>query len=139
MPRTIPIKVLRRANPPTCNVAHFVRIGGSLRPFWWLTSIVFSGSLRSEYSGGPLGRNMHVVPKLKSLDSVAIGALADGYDNLAKLKKRRLPNAHLCDVQGAIDEVVCKYTGYDLSVCIDAHHLLSNEPAVTGQKNTTTP
>ena len=31
-------------------MAHFNRISGSLRPFWWLTSIVFSGSLRSEYS-----------------------------------------------------------------------------------------
>ena len=53
MPRTIPIKVLQRANPPTCNVAHFVRISGSLRPFWWLTSSVLvahfnriGGSLR---------------------------------------------------------------------------------------------
>ena len=79
-----------------------------------------------------------VVPNLKSLGSVAIGALADSYDNLAKLKKRRLSNAHQCDVQEAIDEVVCKYTGYNLSECIDARHLLANEPAVTGQKYTTT-
>ncbi len=31
MPRTIPIKVLQWANPPTRNVAHFVHIGGIIR------------------------------------------------------------------------------------------------------------
>lgn len=80
-----------------------------------------------------------VMPNLKCLGSAAIECLAVAYESLARLKKRSLPNAHLCEVQEAIDRAVCKYTDYDLSMCVDARHLLSNEPAVTGDRYTTKP
>ena len=52
MPRTLPIKVLQRANPPTGNVAHFVRIGGPLQSYQWLTSSVLVAHFVR--TGGPL-------------------------------------------------------------------------------------
>ena len=75
-----------------------------------------------------------VIPNLRCLGSAAVESLAEAYDHLAPLRKRSLPEAHLCEVQAEIDRAVCKHTGYDLSICIDARHLLSSEPSVTGKQ-----
>ena len=61
-------------------------------------------------------------------------ALAKVYDEYCKQQRERLPQAHNCSVQLAIDKAVCKHTGYPYDICEEVRRMLSYEPMVTGQQ-----
>ena len=79
------------------------------------------------------GLNRVAMPFFYGMRPSAFCALAKVYDEWCKQTRKRLPQAHECRVQLAIDKAVCKHTGYSYDVCEEARRLLSYEPMVTGQ------
>ena len=78
--------------------------------------------------------NRVAMPLLSEMSVSAFRALAKVYDELCKQPRKRLPEAHECFVQLAIDKAVCKHTGFDENLCMKARHLLAQEPMVTGKR-----
>ena len=74
------------------------------------------------------------MPLLSGMRLSAFRALAKVYDEQCKQPRQRLPEAHNCPVQLAIDQAVCKHTGFPEDICKKARHLLAQEPMVTGQR-----
>ena len=74
------------------------------------------------------------MPLLSGMKPSAFRALAKVYDKWKSEKRQRLPEAHNCSVQLAIDKAVCKHTGFDEKLCRQARRLLVHEPMVTGQR-----
>ncbi len=79
------------------------------------------------------------MPSLYALKPSQFRALAKVYDELCKQPRQRLPEAHNCSVQIAIDQAVCQHTGFPEKLCRQARHLLSHEPMVTGQRYQSNP
>ena len=79
------------------------------------------------------------MPLLSALPPSHFEALAKVYDEQCKQPRKRLPEAHNCKVQLAIDNAVCKHTGFDEKLCVKARHLLAQEPMVTGKRYQTNP
>ena len=73
------------------------------------------------------------MPLLYGMRPSAFRALAKVYDAECKQSRERLPQAHECRVQLAIDQAVCKHTGYPYDLCAEARRMLSYEPMVTGK------
>ena len=73
------------------------------------------------------------MPLLYGMRPSAFRALAKVYDEECKQQRKRLPQAHECRVQLAIDKAVCQHTGYPYDLCAEARRMLSYEPMVTGQ------
>ena len=80
------------------------------------------------------GLNRVAMPLLSEMKPSAFRALAKVYDEWKSEKRERLPQAHECRVQIAIDKAVCKHTGYPYDICEEARRLLSYEPMVTGKR-----
>ncbi len=78
--------------------------------------------------------NRVAMPLLSGMKLSAFRGLAKVYDELCKQPRKRLPEAHECSVQLAIDKAVCKHTDFDENLCIKARHLLAQEPMVTGKR-----
>ena len=78
--------------------------------------------------------NRVAMPLLYALKPSAFRALAKVYDEWKSVKRERLPQAHECRVQLAIDQAVCRHTGYPYDLCAEARRMLSYEPMVTGQR-----
>ena len=74
------------------------------------------------------------MPLLYGMRPSAFRALAKVYDAECKQSRERLPQAHECRVQLAIDKAVCEHTGFPEKLCRQARHLLAHEPMVTGQQ-----
>ena len=74
------------------------------------------------------------MPLLSGMKPSAFRALAKVYDEWKNQERKRLPEAHNCPVQIAIDKAVCKHTGFPEKLCRQARHLLSHEPMVTGHR-----
>ncbi len=74
------------------------------------------------------------MPLLSGMSVSAFRALAKVYDEYCKQPRKRLPEAHTCLVQLAIDKAVCQHTGFPEDICKKARHLLAQEPMVTGQR-----
>ena len=72
------------------------------------------------------------MPLLSEMSVSAFHALAKVYDEQCKQERKRLPQAHECRVQIAIDKAVCEHTGFPEKLCRQARHLLAHEPMVTG-------
>ena len=83
---------------------------------------------------GNVKLNRIPMPLLYGMKPSVFRALAKVYDEWCKQSRERLPQAHNCPVQRAIDKAVCKHTGFDENLCIKARHLLAQEPMVTGQR-----
>ena len=83
---------------------------------------------------GNVKLNRIPMPLLYGMKPSAFRALAKVYDEWCKQPRKRLPEAHNCHVQKAIDQAVCKHTGFDENLCIKARHSLAQEPMVTGQQ-----
>ena len=80
------------------------------------------------------GLNRVAMPLLSGMKPSAFRGLAKVYDEWCKQPRKRLPEAHNCSVQKAIDQAVCKHTDFDENLCIKARHLLAQEPMVTGKQ-----
>ena len=78
--------------------------------------------------------NRVAMPLLSEMSAPAFRALAKVYDEWKSVERKRLPQAHECSVQIAIDLAVCKHTGFPEKLCRQARDLLSHEPMVTGQQ-----
>ncbi len=78
--------------------------------------------------------NRTPMPLLSGMKLSAFPALAKVYDEYRKQPRKRLPEAHNCKVQIAIDQAVCKHTGFPEDICKKARHLLVQEPMVTGKQ-----
>lgn len=74
------------------------------------------------------------MPLLSEMSVSAFRALAKVYDEWKNQERQRLPQAHECSVQIAIDKAVCKHTGFPEKLCQQARRLLSHEPMVTGKR-----
>ena len=83
---------------------------------------------------GNVKLNRIPMPLLYGMKPSAFQALAKVYDEQCKQPRKRLPEAHTCSVQLAIDKAVCKHTGFPEDICKKARHLLAQEPMVTGQR-----
>ena len=83
---------------------------------------------------GNVKLNRIPMPLLYGMKSSAFRGLAKVYEEQCKQPRKRLPEAHNCHVQIAIDKAVCKHTGFPYDVCAQARHLLACEPMVTGQR-----
>ena len=79
------------------------------------------------------GLNRVAMPLLSEMKPSAFQALAKVYDAECKQSRERLPQAHECRVQLAIDQAVCRHTGYPYDLCAEARRMLSYEPMVTGK------
>ena len=89
----------------------------------------------SAYSHFPLDSlNRVAMPFFYVMKLSAFPALAKVYDELCKQPRQRLPEAHECSVQLAIDQAVCQHTGFPKELCEEARRLLSHEPMVTGKR-----
>ena len=73
------------------------------------------------------------MPDLDGMKPSAFRALAKVYEEWCKQPRKRLPQAHECSVQLAIDQAVCRHTGYPEKLCREARRMLSYEPMVTGK------
>ena len=78
--------------------------------------------------------NRVAMPLLSSMKPSAFRALAKVYDEERKQSRERLPQTNDCRVQLAIDNHVCKHTGFDEKLCRQARRLLVHEPMVTGNR-----
>ncbi len=78
--------------------------------------------------------NRVAMPLLSGMSVSAFRELAKVYDEWCKQPRKRLPEAHTCLVQLAIDKAVCQHTGFPEDICKKARHLLAQEPMVTGQR-----
>ena len=78
--------------------------------------------------------NRVAMPLLSEMSVSAFHALAKVYDEQKSQERKRLPEAHNCPVQRAIDKAVCEHTGFDENLCKKARHLLAQEPMVTGKR-----
>ena len=74
------------------------------------------------------------MPRLRDLKPAQIDSLVKAYDALKDQERLSLPDAHKCPVQIAIDEAVCQHLNFDKQLCLQARHLLSQEPMVTGKR-----
>ena len=83
--------------------------------------------------------NHAAIPLLSGIKPSAFRALAEVYDEYCKQPRKRLPQAHNCPVQRAIDIAVCKHTGFSEKLCRQARHLLAHEPMVTGKRYNANP
>ena len=83
--------------------------------------------------------NRIFLPRLRDLELEQFCGLAKVYDERCKQPRKRLPEAHNCSVQRAIDDAVCKHTGFPEDICKKARHLLAQEPMVTGKRYKTNP
>ena len=83
--------------------------------------------------------NRVAMPLLYGMRPSAFRALAKVYDEWKSEKRKRLPEAHTCSVQLAIDNAVCRHTGYPYDLCVEARRMLSYEPMVTGKRYKTNP
>ncbi len=82
---------------------------------------------------GNVKLNRIPMPLLYGMRPSAFRALAKVYDAECKQQRKRLPQAHECRVQLAIDKNVCRHTGYPYDICAEARRMLSYEPMVTGK------
>ena len=73
-------------------------------------------------------------PRLRDLKPSQIEGLVKSYDALREKERLSLPQAHKCPVQIAIDDAVCEHLHFDKQLCLQARHLLSQEPMVTGKR-----
>ena len=78
--------------------------------------------------------NRVAMPLLYGMRPSAFRALAKVYDEWCKQPRERLPQAHECRVQLAIDKAICRHTGYPYDLCVEARRMLSYEPMVTGKR-----
>ena len=78
--------------------------------------------------------NRVAMPFLYGMRPSAFRALAKVYDAECQQSRERLPQAHECRVQLAIDQAVCRHTGYPEKLCREARRMLSYEPMVTGKR-----
>ncbi len=83
---------------------------------------------------GNVKLNRIPMPLLSGMKPSALRALAKVYDECRYQERQRLPEAHNCSVQLAIDKAVCKHTGFPYDLLQEARRLLSHEPMVTGQR-----
>ena len=83
---------------------------------------------------GNVKLNRIPMPLLSGMKPSAFRALAKVYDEWKSVERKRLPETNDCPVQIAIDNAVCKHTGFPEKLCRQARHLLVHEPMVTGQR-----
>ena len=72
-------------------------------------------------------------PRLRDMKPSQLAGLAQAYDELKDRERLSLPQAHRCPVQIAIDDAVCQHLNFDKQLCIQARHLLAQEPMVTAK------
>ncbi len=72
-------------------------------------------------------------PRLRDLKPSQLAGLVKAYDALKSKERLSLPQAHRCPVQIAIDDAVCRHLHFDKHLCLQARHLLSQEPMITAQ------
>ena len=83
---------------------------------------------------GNVKLNRIPMPLLYAMKPSAFRALAKVYDEWKSVERKRLPETNDCPVQIAIDNAVCKHTGFPEKLCRQARHLLVHEPMVTGKR-----
>ena len=78
-------------------------------------------------------------PRLRDLKPAQLEGLVAVYDALKNEERLSLPQAHKCPVQIAIDDAVCQHLNFDEQLCVQARHLLAQEPMITGKPYPFTP
>lgn len=79
------------------------------------------------------------MPRLRDLKPAQLAGLVAVYDNWKNEERLSLPQAHKCPVQLALDDAVCEHLGFDKQLCVQARHLLAQEPMITGKPYPFTP
>lgn len=73
------------------------------------------------------------MPTIASMTGEQVRTLVDVFDEVAEIERKPFPEAHTCDVQLRIDEVVCQVLEYDLERCVDLRERLAREPMISNK------
>ena len=73
------------------------------------------------------------LPAIASMTGEQVRTLVDVFDEVAEIERKPFPEAHTCDVQLRIDEVVCEVLEYDLERCVDLRERLAREPMISNK------
>ena len=70
---------------------------------------------------------------LAHMTAEQVQTLVDVFDEVALMERKPFPEAHTCEVQIRIDEVVCDVLGFDLERCEDLRNRLAREPMISNK------
>jgi len=73
------------------------------------------------------------MPSIDELTVEQVQTLVDVFDELAEIERKPFPEAHTCEVQIRIDEVVCDVLGFDRLRCEDLRNRLAREPMISNK------
>ena len=73
------------------------------------------------------------LPSIAQMTAEQVQTLVDVFDEVALMERKPFPEAHTCEVQIRIDEVVCDVLGFDPLRCEDLRNRLAREPMVSNK------
>ncbi len=73
------------------------------------------------------------MPSIADMTPEQVQTLVDVFDEVAEIERKPFPEAHTCEVQIRIDEVVCDVLGFDAARCEDLRNRLAREPMISNK------
>ena len=73
------------------------------------------------------------MPSIAAMTAEQVQTLVDVFDEVAEIERKPFPEAHTCEVQIRIDEVVCDVLGFDAARCEDLRNRLAREPMISNK------
>ena len=73
------------------------------------------------------------VPSIADMMPGEVETLVGVFDEVAEIERKPFPEAHTCEVQIRIDEVVCDVLGFDAARCEDLRNRLAREPMISNK------
>ena len=73
------------------------------------------------------------LPSIAEMTPEQVQTLVGVFDEVAEIERKPFPEAHTCEVQIRIDEVVCDVLGFDASRCEDLRNRLAREPMISNK------
>lgn len=73
------------------------------------------------------------MPSIADMMPEEVQTLVEEFDEVAEIERKPFPEAHTCEVQIRIDEVVCDVLGFDAARCEDLRNRLAREPMISNK------
>ena len=73
------------------------------------------------------------MPSIADMTPEQVQTLVEVFDEVAEIERKPFPEAHTCEVQIRIDEVVCNVLGFDAARCEDLRNRLAREPMISNK------
>ena len=73
------------------------------------------------------------MPSIAEMTPAQVQTLVGVFDDVAEIERKPFPEAHTCEVQIRIDEVVCDVLGFDAARCEDLRNRLAREPMISNK------